>query len=197
MNDHAAATLLGPDDLQRLPDNELCELIDGRVAEKHMGGESSYVGGEIAFKLKEHLKAHPGGWVLPADAGYRCFPGRPKLVRKPDVSLIRFGRLPGERLPKGDIPLAPDLAVEVVSPNDLYDEIDRKVSDYLDVGVPLVWVINPEARTVVVYRPDGSARRLRDGGDLDGGDVLPGFRCPVADLFPPPAPAQGAAEPSA
>ena len=122
---------------------------------------------------------------MPPDAGYRCFPHRPRLVRKPDVSYIRPGRLPNERIPRGDIPLAPDLAIEVVSPNDLYNEVDVKVSEYLDVGVALVWVVNPEARTAIVYRSDGSARRLREGDEIDGGDVLPGFRCRVGDFFPP------------
>jgi Uma2 family endonuclease len=101
------------------------------------------------------------------------------------VSFIRHGRLPGERIPRGDILITPDLAVEVVSPNDLYNEVDVKVSEYLDVGVSLVWVVNPEARTACVYRPGGTARRLRENDEIDGGDVLPGFRCRVAEFFPP------------
>jgi Uma2 family endonuclease len=193
MNDLEASAILTPDELLRLPDSDSYELIDGHPVEKHMGGESSYVGGRIFHRLMQYLENHPGGWVLPSDAGYRCFPNRPKLVRKPDVSFLRLGRLPGERIPKGDIPITPDLAVEVVSPNDLYNEVDVKVSEYLDVGVPLVWVVNPEARTACVYRPDGSARRLRASEEIDGGDVLPGFRCRIAEFFPPhaeePAPA--------
>jgi Uma2 family endonuclease len=185
MNDLEAIATLTPDELLRLPDGDSYELIDGHPVEKHMGGESSFVGGRISHSLMQHLETHPGGWVLPSDAGYRCFPVRPKLVRKPDVSFIRLGRLPGERIPKGDILIPPDLAVEVVSPNDLYNEIDVKVSEYLDVGVPLVWVVNPETRIACVYRPDGTARRLRENEEIDGGDVLPKFRCRVAEFFPP------------
>jgi Uma2 family endonuclease len=186
MNDQEAIALLTPDELLRLPDGDLYELIDGHPVEKHLGGESSFVGGRICHLLMRHLEAHPGGWVLPSNAGYRCFPTRPKLVRKPDVSFISAGRLPGERLPKGDILIPPDIAVEVVSPNDLYNEVDVKLSEYLAIGVPLVWVVNPETRTACVSRPDGSARRLRANEELDGGNVLPGFRCRVEEVFPPP-----------
>lgn len=186
MNDLEAGATLTPDELLRMPDSDLYELIDGHPVEKHTGGESSFVGGQISYRLSQHRQAQPGGWVFPTTAGYRCFPARPKLVRKPDVSFVRAGRLPGERPPKGDILVPPDLAVEVVSPNDLYNEVDVKISEYLAVGVPLVWVVNPETRTACIFRPDGSARRLREDDDIDGGDVLPGFRCRLADFFPPP-----------
>lgn len=70
--------------------------------------------------------------------------------------------------------------------NDLYTEVDTKISEYLGAGVLLVWVVNPETRTMVVYHSDGSARRLREDEELDGGTVLPGFRCRVGDFLPPP-----------
>jgi Uma2 family endonuclease len=186
MNDLEASATLSPDEVARLIDGNGYELIDGQPVEKHMGGESSFVGLEIAYHIRHFLASHPLGRVFGSDGGYRCFPRRPKLVRKPDVSFVRLSRLPDQRIPRGDILIPPDLAVEVVSPNDLYNEVDVKVSEYLDVGVPLVWVVNPEARTAYVYRPDGSARRLRETEEIDGGDVLPGFRCRVADFFPPP-----------
>jgi Uma2 family endonuclease len=122
---------------------------------------------------------------LPADNGYQCFPHRPGLVRRPDVSFVRYGRLPGEVLPKGWIKIPPDLAVEVVSPNDGADELDEELEDYQDVGVPLIWVIYPQSRTVTVYRDDGSVSRLRESDELSGEDVIPGFRCAVRELFPP------------
>ncbi len=186
MKDLEATSPLTPDEFLRMPENKSYELIDGHPVEKHMGGESSFVGVRISHCLTQHLGSQASGWVLGADAGYRCFPTHPRLVRKPDVSFIRAGRLPDERLPKGDILIPPDLAVEVVSPNDLYNEVDVKVSEYLTVGVPLVWVVNPEARTACVFRPDGSARRLREDEEIDGSDVLPGFRCRLAEFFPPP-----------
>jgi Uma2 family endonuclease len=103
--------------------------------------------------------------------------------------LIRKGRLPGERFPEGYVRIAPDLAVEVISPNDLAYEVDDKVEEYLRAGVRLVWVVNPQTRTVRIHRADGSIAQRREGEDLTGDDVLPGFVCPLAAVFPPTAPA--------
>src|SRR5262249_12505025 len=97
---------------------------------------------------------------------------------------VALGRLPNEELPDGHMTIAPDLAVEAVSPNDLYYEVDGKIDEYFSAGVRLVWVLNPKARTAHVYHPDGSARRLLVDQDLDGEDVLPAFRCRVAALSP-------------
>jgi Uma2 family endonuclease len=152
-----------------------------------MGLEAGFVVIEIARRLGNHCHEHRTGWVLPGgDAGYLCFPDRPRLVRKPDVSFVRRGRFPGEVLPRGYAELAPDLSVEVISPNDLYEEVDQKIEEYLRAGVRLVWVISPQNHTVRVCRVDGSSASLRDADELDGEDVLPGFRCPVRELFPPP-----------
>jgi Uma2 family endonuclease len=85
---------------------------------------------------------------------------------------------------EGYIYIAPDLAAEVVSPNDLAYEVEAKVVEYLDAAVPLVWVIDPEARTVRIHRGDGSVSWLRENDELSGEDVIPGFRCPVAAIFP-------------
>ena len=195
MNAIAIPPLYTPEELQRLPDNNNYELIDGRLVEKDMGGEASFVGWRIGTLVGRYLDDHPCGWGLQSNAGYQCFPHRPNLVRKPDVSFIRRGRLPGERIPRGNIRIAPDLAVEVVSPNDLYYEVDEKVTEYLHAGVSLVWVVNPDARTVHVYRPDQTVSRLDAGDELDGGTVLPGFRCRVAELFPV-VPAEGDSAPA-
>jgi Uma2 family endonuclease len=150
-----------------------------------MGTISSWVGGELHGRLRDFCRQHDLGWVLPADAGYQCFPGEPARVRKPDVSFIRFGRLPGEQLPEGHARIAPDLAVEVVSPNDLALELDRKVKEYLAAGVRLVWVIFPETRSGRIHRANGSVAEVRESDPLEGEDVIPGFRCTVGDLLPP------------
>ena len=93
-------------------------------------------------------------------------------------------RLPEGPTSDGYIYIAPDLAVEVVSPNDTAYEVWRKVLEYLDAGVALVWVIDPEARTAQIYRRDGSTDLLREDGELSGEDVLPEFRCRLATIFP-------------
>ncbi len=79
--------------------------------------------------------------------------------------------------------IPPDLAVEVIFPGDVHYQTDRKTQEYLDAGVPLVWTINPDIRTVLIHRADGSIVGVRESGELDGEGVIAGFRCPVADLF--------------
>jgi Uma2 family endonuclease len=112
-------------------------------------------------------------------------------VRKPDVSFIRVGRLPGEKAPEGHTRIPPDLAVEVVSPKDLAYEVTDHVEDYLKADVRLVWVIDLHVRTVLIYRLDGSISGLREKDELDGEAVVVGFRCPVRELFRTPAPSAG------
>lgn len=158
-----------------------------------MGTLALWIGGELFWLIRAYCRDHQLGWVFPNDTGFQGFPESPRTVRKPDVSFVRFGRFPGEQLPPGWARLAPDLAAEVISPNDLYEEVDQKIEEYLRAGVRRVWVVVPQTRLVRVYRPDGTSVRLGEDDELDGEDVLPGFRCRVRDLFPQPpaAPANG------
>ena len=126
---------------------------------------------------------HHLGWVWPADNGYQCFPTIPNWSEGPTSRSSAQDRLPGDALPTGYVRIAPDLAVEVVSPDDLASELDEKLDDYQKAGVRLVWVIYPESRTVSVYRGDGSASRLHEDGVLSGEDVIAGFRCRLALYF--------------
>ncbi|HMB02773.1 MAG TPA: Uma2 family endonuclease [Isosphaeraceae bacterium] len=176
-----------PDDLLALPDEKSYELIDGELVGRNMGALSSWVAGQVHNFLNQHCQANRLGWTFPADMGYQCFPDSPKTVRKPDVSFVRQDRLPGGQLPDGWITFAPDLAVEVIWPNDSAYEVDEKIEAYLKVGVRLVWVINPHTRTVDIHSPDGPRGRLREGDELSGEEVIPGFRCPVASIFPAPS----------
>ena len=176
-----------PADLLAMPDGDRYELVDGELVERFMGNESSLIGGRLFRWIGNFVDAKNLGWVLPADAGYRCFPDDPQRVRRPDVSFIRRGRLPGERPARSYDVIAPDLVVEVVSPNEPYKTIEAKVEDYLKAGVRLVWVINPDTRTATIYRADGSVSRLHEPDELDGEDVLPGFRLRLGDVLLPPA----------
>ena len=184
----ATGTEYMPEDLLDLPDGKSYELVDGRLVERMMGAESSWVGAELLYRLQNHSRENKLGWALPADNGYQCFPHARGLVRRPDVSFVRYGRLPGGVLPRGWIKIRPDLAVEVVSPNDLAEELDEKLEDYESVGVPLVWVIYPRSRKVMIYRGDGSISRAREADELSGEDIIPGFRCPVREILPRPEP---------
>jgi Uma2 family endonuclease len=188
MNTVALPKLVTPDDLLAMPDGDSYELVDGKLVERHMGSWSSYVGTRLVWLLTDYCDKNAKGWVWAADCSYQCFPDRPSLVRKPDVSFIRLGRLPGEQPSEGHTRISPDLAVEVVSPKDLAYEVTDHVEDYLKAGVRLVWVVDPHVRTVLIYRQGGSISGLREKDELDGEDVVPGFRCPVRELFRTPAP---------
>jgi Uma2 family endonuclease len=184
----ATKTVYTPEDLLVMPDGKGYELVDGQLVERKMGAESSWVGGRLHSRLDRFCEEHERGWALMPEAGYQCFPHDPGRVRKPDVSFIRYGRLPGGMLPKGWIRIRPDLAVEVVSPNDLAEELDEKLADYEKVGVPLIWVIHLGSRTAMVYRGAGTVSRLHEDDELSGEDVIPGFRCRVRDILPTPEP---------
>ncbi len=179
-----------PEDLLKMSDGKSYELVDGKLVRRSMGSESSWVGGRVYRLLSDFCEPNNSGWVWPADNSYQCFPDAPTKVRKPDVSFIRRGRLPGERPPKGHCTIAPNLAVEVLSPWEFASRIDTKVQEYLKAGVELVWIINPELRSVRIHRPDGSITELHENDELTGENVLPGFHCRVSALFPPTAPAK-------
>jgi Uma2 family endonuclease len=191
MNILAAKPPYTPEDLLAMPDGDRYELIDGNLVERNVGSLASLIGGELFGLLRAHVKQHNLGWVWPGDNTYQCFPHAPTRVRRPDVSFIRQGRLPGGQAAGGHERVVPDVVAEVLSPNDMAYDIDERLEDYLRAGVRLVWVVSPTTRTVQVYRADNSGTRLRESDDLTGEDVVPGFRCRVGDLFPPP-PAQPA-----
>lgn len=181
------AAAITPEDLLALPDGVRFELVDGRLVERHMGMESSWIAARIIALLSGFTAGRRLGLLFGADAGYQCFPDDPSRVRKPDVSFIRAGRLPGDRPPAGHCPVPPDLAVEVISPNDLAYEVEEKVAEYLAAGVPRVWVVHPPTRTVRIHRPRssplGPVAGLTDADTITGEDIVPGFTCPVKEFF--------------
>jgi Uma2 family endonuclease len=176
-----------PEDLLRLEDAVRYELVDGKLVERNMGMESSKVAGTILAMIWAFARPRKLGHMFNAENSYQCFRDDSSKVRKPDVSFIRTGRLTDEKVPKGHCPIPPDLAVEVVSPNDLFYDVEEKVQEYLTAGVPLVWLVNPDTRSVHIYRPASSERGnvslLGPGDTLTGEEILPGFTCNVADLF--------------
>ena len=175
-----------PEQFEELPDSQGLELIDGIVQEKKMGTENGAIQSRLHYHLNAIVLPAKLGVVLDAEGMYQCFPKRRKTVRKPDISFILQDRLPGGRVPVGVCKFRPDLAVEVVSPNDTYEEVDEKLADYFDAGVPLIWVVTPKTRTVLVYRADGTARRLSETDELTADPLIPGCRVKIADLFPNP-----------
>ncbi len=148
-----------------------------------MGMEASIVGASLLSLLQAHVKANNLGHVINSECGYQIFAAHPTRIRKPDGSFVARGRLPGEKPFRGHSKIPPDLAFEVVSPNDFAEEINERVMELLGAGVRLMWVVYPSTRTIHVFRPNGGAAYLTANEQLGGEDVVPGFSCRVADVF--------------
>jgi Uma2 family endonuclease len=170
------------DEFLNLPDSVAYELIDGHLVERHVSERSSWIGARIIRLLGNEADNTGEACVYGADLTYDCFPDEPRTTRRGDVSLIRAERLKGLDDP-GYMPIPADLIVEVISPNDNAYDVERKVEKYLNAGFGLVWVVYPDSRTVLVYRPDGSVNRLHENDEITGEAALPSFRCKVAEFF--------------
>jgi Uma2 family endonuclease len=171
-----------PDDLLTMPDDGIAyELVNGDLVEKSVSFESDLIGGEVFSKLKAFTATNPVGRAIP-ETTYQCFADEPDRVRRPDASFIRTERMPSI-LPRGHCRIAPDMAAEVVSPNDVYEDVEARVREFFAAGTKLIWVVLPRQRTVRVFRTDGTITDVGPTGTLSGEDVIPGFSCPVADLF--------------
>lgn len=170
-------------EFERLPQDELRrELVCGEVRETMPpGGVHGAVAVTLALLLRLWARGAQGGYVG-VEAGY-VLRRHPDTVRGPDVSFVRAERIPSSGVPEGFWELAPDLAVEVVSPTETADEVRGKVRDFLAAGTPLVWTVYPRSREVIAYTPDGLARTYSLDDALEFPAVLPGFRCSVQELF--------------
>lgn len=173
------------DDLLAMPDSDRFELVSGQLVERKLGTKADWVAGEIHGCLREFNRTHPQAWILPEGTTFQCFPDEQRM-RRADTSLVRFGRFLDEELPRGPTRIAPDLAVEVVSPHDTFYEVENKLRDWQSAGVPLVWIVDPEKRVVTVHRLGiPNPTRLTECDEITGEEALPGFRCRVSQFFPP------------
>lgn len=159
----------------------LCELVEGVLVEKAMGYREALLESFLIKLLRNFIDPLDLGLVTGSSGLMRLSEG---LVRIPDVAFISWGRVPGGKVPIEPIPdLAPDLAVEVISPSNTAAEMALKRREYLDASVRLIWYVDPKARTVLVIRPDREDLTLDESGTLDGEDVIPGFSVDVRTLF--------------
>jgi Uma2 family endonuclease len=153
---------------------EVIELPPPQKIHGFVSANSVRILGNYTFlRRKGYVTGNDSGVILERD---------PDTVRGPDAALYEDAERFADLHPKyGEVP--PRLAVEVLSPNDRADRILRKIMDYLNNGVEMVWLVDPEKRTITVYRPDQGPRLLEETEELNGEDILPGFRCRVADFF--------------
>lgn len=179
--------------LQRKTDR-LYELVDGVLVEKVMGFLESTLACDLIFHLRTFLERHDLGFLAGPDGAARLMPG---LIRIPDISFVAWTQLPSRQRPRDPIArLAPALAVEVLSESNTEAEMARKLKEYFFSGVRVVWLVDPESRTVRFYSAPDHCTVLAEGQTLDGGDVLPGLSLPVATVFagmpaePKPTPKQ-------
>jgi Uma2 family endonuclease len=176
-------TLMSARELLRLnvPDKRT-ELIRGRlVVRDPAGARHGAVANRTAYRITAYVEAQDLGRVYAAETGFKI-ESDPDTVRAPDVAFIAKARLP-EVEPRGYPGWAPDLAVEVLAHDDHPADTLEKVAQWLRAGALLVWVVDSERRTARVYRADGSESLLGPSDALDGEEVLPGFRCPLVDLW--------------
>ena len=176
--------LLTAAEFERMPEEPdvRMELVRGQVVRMTPAGfRHAAVAGRLFELLSGHARSSGIGRVLPP-AGFRLA-SNPDTVREPDLAFVRQERLNKIGEPPGFYPGPPDLAIEIVSPTDRPSAIRAKVTQYLDLGVRMVWVVDPEAQTVGVHLPATSAVLLHAADTLGGGDVVPGFSCGVTAIF--------------
>jgi Uma2 family endonuclease len=172
------------DEFMAMPDSVGYELVEGVLTErKLMGALSDYVAAKVVVRLGNFVETQRRGHIFMSETTYRCF-GHPDTGRRADVSFIRTGRLPGEHIPEGYLTIPADLAVEVISPNDLAYEVEEKVALYLRHGFAEIWVVYPNTRTIHVHAKGQPILSLDEEQTLRGRGLLEGFTCPVRDLFP-------------
>ena len=159
------------------------EFVDGQIQERTVSQLSSYLAGECHGHLREFVRPRGLGWVLPEGTSYRCFPDDPTRVRRADTAFHHLGNLTAEKLmEEGHSTTVPDLVVEVISPNDLAEAVNRKRIEWQRAGVALVWIVHPLDREIQAYTAVG-VRLFTEADTLDAAPVLPDFRLPMAELF--------------
>lgn len=176
--------LMTADDLWDLPDDGMRhELVRGELRTMpptglDHGDHESVLDGSIG----PYVRRGKLGRVFTGDPGFRLT-ADPDTVRAPDLAFVRHERLVGGRGPSGYFYGAPDLAVEIISPNDRYTDVEEKVGEWLEHGTRLVFVVNPRRQTVWVHRPGQPVSVLGINDTLTGEDVVPGWSIPVRELF--------------
>ncbi len=171
------------EDLIRVNDQKSgrCELVDSTLVEKAMGWRESLLAGILLRWLGNYVDAKNLGVVTGADGMTRLFPG---VVRGPDVAFVSWDSLPDGKLPQDSIPdLAPDFVIEVLSLSNTRAEMARKRREYFQGGVRLIWMVDPQRRTIAAFQTAEDVIIVDEDSTITGGDVLPGWSFDTAKLF--------------
>jgi Uma2 family endonuclease len=183
MRANAVPELMTAEELGRLHlPGKSAELVRGRlIVREPPGTNHGRIAANLAYFITDHVRRNRLGAVFGQDTGFKI-QSNPDTVRAPDVAFLRQART-GDVPDRGYASLAPDLAVEVLSPEDRPGEVLAKVAQWLDAGTSLVWVIDPAHVEARVYRPDGSLTIVAADDSLEGEDIMPGFSCPLRDVL--------------
>jgi len=178
------STRVTAEQLAAMPsDGHRWELVAGELRKMTPAGwKHGAIAGRLHGWLFEFVDRNSLGIVLAAETGF-TLARDPDTVRAPDIAFLHKGRLPDSPPEETFWPGVPDLAVEVVSPNDRSGEVDEKVKAWLDGGTRMVWLVNPAWQTVTVYRSATQITTLTENDELSGEDVIEGFCCRVGDIF--------------
>lgn len=176
--------LMTADELLKLPRGRFrYELVKGElITMSPSGSEHGAIVVNVTVLLAQHVKANNLGIVFGAETGFKIAEN-PDTVLAPDVAFISREHIPESGIPKKYWPGAPDLAVEVLSPGDTTREVEEKVSQWLAAGARLVWAVNPRRKSITVHRAPKDASTFSETDELDGEEVVPGFRCRVSEIF--------------
>jgi len=173
--------LISAEEFLRLSDDgHKYELVNGELRMCPAGLRHEWIGALILGILLAFVRPRRLGYVLGSSVGYKLPSGD---VRSPDVSFVAMDKLPDGKIPVGFGEFMPDLAVEVLSPNDKIQDIATKIGEYLAHGVRLLWIVDPDAETVTVYRSLSDVQVFHREDTLTGEAVLPGFTCQVREFF--------------
>jgi Uma2 family endonuclease len=166
-----------------IPDDMLYEVVDGKLVEKIVGASEIEIATLLVGFLAPFVRSHRLGRVL-GEMIFRIDQAK-DLQRRPDVSFVSHARWPSHRrVPKVAVwDMVPDMAIEIVTPSNTADQVQEKIHDYFAAGVRRVWVVYPRQQEVYDYASPAKIQVLQLGQDLDGGELIPGFRLPLAVLF--------------
>ncbi|RJP34937.1 MAG: Uma2 family endonuclease [Candidatus Omnitrophota bacterium] len=172
------------EELLRMPNDGFCyELIQGELKKMSPpGSQHGRIAFNVSLSLGQHVKMKKSGVVYAAETGFKIT-SNPDTVRAPDVAFVKRERVQEVGDIVGYWPGAPDLAVEVISPSDVYSEVEEKVFDWLEAGAQMVIVVNPPGRLITVFRSRTNIVMLTENDTLDAGDVIPGWSIAVNEIF--------------
>lgn len=174
--------LITGEELQDMGDIGPCELIDGRIMPMSpTGGEHAFLEFSLGRHLGNFVADSQLGWVLGGEVGIYIHRD-PDRIRAADVAFISKDRSP-KRPSKGFLEVAPELVIEIMSPDDRWQQIRQKLEDYFSIGAEWVWIVEPENRAILVYHSMTEMQKLDEAATLSGEGVLSGFELAVADLF--------------